>query len=584
MHTILILLLSLCLMLPAAGEITPCQTLHVGEGQAFKTISAALKKMDRDQPAEIILHGGITEKKKLVLEQLHLTLRAQEDATLQLTYPIRCTGGSFTLGGGGQLSIMGAIICEDLDFTGESGVTVSAEGSAVTLKNCTFSILGGTYTGRTGLEMENCTGSIYDGQFSGDTGLYADICTFREIRGGTFLSPTSQAVLISSTVIERITGGHFEKTEESVSGSRAAFYADHESRIGQITGGSFRAASGAGLQLIRGSSIGEISGGTFVSLSTNPRMEFCHHGLAVLAGGDGFETGIHQISGGTFESHGREQGYGMFVYCNSSGRVYIDSISDGVFYGSSGLVMGNANSQGSAGIGEISGGWFEAAGVEDSPAYPDAALALYGTVTGCISGGTFLSSRAFAPGILQDAYCFLDTQAFGPGGQIQAIKGGTVIARGNAPGLVNGEQTCGISEIRGGVFCGPCAVHHAGEAPLTISGGTFLGTDRACLDLVNPRSVLVLEPELSGTENLTEGDACFWVLDYLMDGVQNKYLFRCAIPDSVRYPETVIIDESGKRHRYVYRLSGQSTPMQHPDAWTGSLSFRYFIPQEETGD
>ncbi|MBR1683977.1 MAG: hypothetical protein IJ708_02485, partial [Clostridia bacterium] len=259
--------LSLALLLICSFGNADSRTIHVGEGQKYVTLAAALSKV-KDRDLEIIVHGTVNERSTISIVDRRVLLRGSGSAKIQLSN-MHFRQCDITLGDGENLLQMtGSIDARNSSIHSMDGITLQSETVALSLQECTVDFQGGEYYGKTtGVALTECDARIESGRFEGDTALFVDKSYVSEIAGGEFISSGTQAIFLSRTHVGEISGGHIVKHGDKKMVSRAALYIDHETVIDLITAGDFIAESGSGMLLIRGAHLGKITGGTFQSLS-----------------------------------------------------------------------------------------------------------------------------------------------------------------------------------------------------------------------------------------------------------------------------------------------------------------------------
>ena len=561
--TMLILLFS-----PLSGTCEKT-VLYVGQNQTYTTLQEAVRSLTENQSAEIVIEGVICEKGQLEIRNCKLRLIAEKNAQWIFNglFTIRENAAVILGGDEGILSITGNIIASNSDVQVSKGVEITSEGTALSVMHGSLVIDDGSFRGTTGIELVNTQAAFHGGMFCGAPALLAQSSEIHEITGGLFFSGEREAVHLSYSRLERITDGRFVSAAPSENSGRAAFYADHESYIHTIYGGNFTASSGSGLLLIRGSKIGTIHGGTFESLSGNEEAGYCHHGLAVIAGSDGYETGIGAICGGTFHAYGDTQSYGAFLQCNADGTVYIGSIEGNpCFTGTSGMVIENVHSTGTAKVHQIAGGRFYSKR-RQADLYLDAGLKIASGYVETIAGGAFVATRWRSPAVLLTAVCEMDTQSIGESGYIESMNGGRFISV-DAPAVSLGNHSR-VGCISGGFYYGSCAVMVNSGTDLHIDGGIFFGTRQSCIRLEDRQALLILEHNL---QRQAAGNARFMVKDYLMEGVQDKHIFAAYSSGQIVFPSYM---EKGAVQ--CYELTGQDTETQHISDLVKGFPFFYLI-------
>lgn len=355
------------------------------------------------------------------------------------------------------------------DGIGTNVLTINSDTRVLHVTNGNVEIKDGIELSHTGNNLADAvrlngptvTGSISGGIIgSTNEALYiGNGAQITEISGGQFYGHnTSLFITDQGTEVGLISGGVFQNDVNN-GRSRANAYLDHNSKIGEISGGEFIAFTPSALLLIRGGSIEHISGGNFTSKYTDSS----NTGVAVQVSSQSNEqTSIGKISDGNFSGD-----IGLWVVSENS---YVSNITGGTFSGKVGLEVdtdGEIDSIGGATITGINRGILNVNKIgeikEDTVISGSTGIWNYGTNShiGTISGGIITGTGVTNPAIKNE-------------GTIDLISAGTFIGEGNA------------------IDC----YSMNGSAPKTIqviSGGNFYGKSKAALNL---GAKLILEPSL----------------------------------------------------------------------------------------
>ncbi|MDR0492424.1 MAG: hypothetical protein LBH74_02125, partial [Nitrososphaerota archaeon] len=438
------------------------------DGELFDTISEAITTAEsagfNTFTLEII--GDVAETNNVVVTSNITIIGAEGAHIFTMSYSQQSLrfsvegGGSLTLGDGtnaNTLTISHSVRVTNGSINVKDGIIVISNGNALFLSGL------------------NVTGVINGGRFEGGESALSmeGGAQLNEISDGVFIGKIDAVHLSDAgTKIDKISGGFFYQTDDSVTRHGHSIFVQNYAQIGEISGGYFDAARNCALVLIRGGKVGEISGGDFIVHRIGTIANNDRNAAVWIENGwesEGFQgTGIGTISGGHFVG----TNFGVLAIADYS-YAYINYITGGLFEGTVAL----QNDRGST-ITEISGGQFK--------------------------GSQGLLNNGRIEKISGDAD-ILGTGSYGiynyAGGQINEINGGKIVSSAT---LGYGIANSGIINlISGGTIIGDnYAINCAGMNPgrlNVVSGGVFLSKRSYAITLAYP---LQLEPGLSGSKGL----------------------------------------------------------------------------------